>query len=361
VAPAFSSPRQAGAFALLVSVALLLPLLLGKWGLSPREETYAAFSWGSGAYPYLQDQIFHRKGDIDILFIGSSHINSAIDPQYVQHRLSEKLGRPATVISLCWGGAGFDPLYFAANDLLQRRKVRMLVFYDDQRTNAPSAQGWRWIRWGDNAGELNDLPLNFRLAYYYAAVVGMPRNLLDLVKPSLPINLSPRKKIELAQDEFHPPSEWLGLAPEIVTTEEKAVVSKTISAAEGAQPSDVLVFPDKTREKFDFSGPPPASLQIYFSKKLISLAKTHGTKLVCLNIPVLADEGRAAISEGPLWPDVLNADSALVGISPDKFFAGMDESTVEGLFRNPTHMSQEGQDYFTRLLTPTLIELYDQP
>jgi hypothetical protein len=361
VEPAFSSPRQAGAFALLVSIALLLPLLLGKWGLSPREETYAAFSWGSGAYPYLEDQIFHRKSDIDILFIGSSHINSAIDPEYVEHRLSEKLRRPATVISLCWGGGGLDPLYFTTYDLLQRRKVRMLVFYDDHRNNSPSEQGWRWMRWGDNAGELVGLSLHFKLAYYYGAIVGMPRNLLDLLKPSLPINLSPKKKIEVAGDEFHPPLEWLGLASGIVTNERGSNAAGSLRPGEGAQPSDVLIYSDKTRENFDFSGPAPAPLQIYFARKLSSLARTHDTKLVCLYIPVLADKEIANIPEGPLWSDIFSSDTALIGISPDKIFAGMSKSEVEELFRNPAHMSREGQAYFTRLMTPSLIQLYDQP
>jgi hypothetical protein len=361
MAPAFSSPRQAGAFALLVSVALFLPLLLGKWGLSSREETYAAFSWGSGAYPYLQDQIFHRKTDIDILFIGSSHINAAIDPEYVEHRLSEKLGRPATVVSLCWGGPGFDPLYFTTYDLLQHRKVRMLVFYDDHRNNAPSVQGWRWVRWGDNGGLLTDLSLRFRLAYYYAAVVRMPRNLLDLLKPSLPINLSPAKKPYVAQVQFHPPSEWLGLAPGVLTNDREPAAAKSFPAGDGAHPSDVLIYSDKTKGKFDFSGPPPPPLQVYFIKKTMALAESHGIKVVCLNIPILADRFKEVIPQGSLWLNILSSDTTLVGVPPTKVFAGMSDSMVDGLFTDPEHLNQYGKDYFTRLVAPTLIQLYDQP
>jgi hypothetical protein len=349
--PAFSSPRQAAGFALLLLLTLVSPPLAGKLGLlPPLEQAYASYAWGSGSYPYQQDQIFHQKGDIDILFIGSSHMNSAIDPQYVEDHLSQKLGRPATVISLCWGGAGFDALYFVASDVLQHRKVRMLVFYDDHGKGEPFPLSWRFVRWSDRTEALSDLPWRFQVAYYYGSIIGMPRNLFNRLVPSLPIDLSPGKKIEIAQDEFHPPFKWLGL-----NSPPAAVPLQT-----GAKPSDVCVYSPVTKAEFDFSGRSAPFFQVYFAKKLVALAEAHQTRLVCLNIPILTDQKKDVISQGSLWPQVFSSHSALVGIPPTKLFAGMSAEQVSGLYRDWAHLNDKGQAYFTSIVTPAMIQLYEQ-
>jgi hypothetical protein len=69
---AFSSTRQAAAFALLLLLLLLLPALMGKSCLPPREQIYSSLPWGAGAFPYMRDQFFDEKEDIDIAFMGSS-------------------------------------------------------------------------------------------------------------------------------------------------------------------------------------------------------------------------------------------------------------------------------------------------
>ena len=62
--PAFSSTRQAGMFALLLLVLLLLPLAMPKSLLPPRREVYSSLPWGYGGYPYISEQIFDEKGDL---------------------------------------------------------------------------------------------------------------------------------------------------------------------------------------------------------------------------------------------------------------------------------------------------------
>src|ERR1035438_6486827 len=108
MSPGFFSPRHAVALALLLVLILLSPWLAGRSGLPPREQIYSSIPWRTGSFPYMHRQIFEEKGDIDIAFLGSSHMYNDIDTPYVQKQLSEKLGRPATVISLCWVNPGFD-------------------------------------------------------------------------------------------------------------------------------------------------------------------------------------------------------------------------------------------------------------
>ena len=91
--PAFSSIAQAAAFIALLMVLLLAPLVIGKNLLPPREQIYASKSWGSGPYPWIQNQIFQETNAIDIAFMGSSHILHAVDTPYVQAELGKQLGR----------------------------------------------------------------------------------------------------------------------------------------------------------------------------------------------------------------------------------------------------------------------------
>ena len=130
MSPAFSSSRQAGAFALLLLLILLLPVLAGKSFLPTREQFYSSTGRDTFYSPYLHQQIFEEKGDVDVAIMSSSRLASAIDAPYLQEKLSEKLGRKAVVRSLCWTWNGYDALYFIAQDLLQQRKVHMIIICD---------------------------------------------------------------------------------------------------------------------------------------------------------------------------------------------------------------------------------------
>jgi hypothetical protein len=364
MAPAFSSPRQAALFALFLLASLLSPILLGKSELPSRERVYGGISWNSGDYPFIHQQIFQEKGDIDIVFMGSSHMYDDIDTPYVQKELSKKLGRPATVLSLCWRWPGLDPLYIIAQDLLEHRKVHMLVFYDDQGTNDPHVHAWQIVRYADNGKDLSGLPLSSRIAYYYGAIVGMPRNLFSLIHPDKPFYLGP-KMIQFlrwngaAPDLQKLPSDNLGAESDRENYFDGASTFTPYTPPPTANPPDALVYSDITANRFEFFGPPAPPLQRYFASKLIALAAAHGTKLICLSLPQVDTMRSAKVPEPRLWPDALRDHADLIGIPPEKLFAGMDDDSVHRLFDDGEHLNDNGQRYFTRLITPSLIHLYE--
>jgi hypothetical protein len=65
---------MAAAFALLLLALLALPVVVGKNLLPPREQAYSVQGWGNGPYPWIRNQIFEETNDIDIAFVGSSHL-----------------------------------------------------------------------------------------------------------------------------------------------------------------------------------------------------------------------------------------------------------------------------------------------
>jgi hypothetical protein len=364
--PAFSSTKQAVAFALLLLVTLLSPVLAGKKFLPPREQAYASQSWGSGPYPWIENQIFQETNDIDIVFIGSSHIIHAVDTPYVQAQLSEKLGRPAVARTLAWGGAGYDGLFFIARDLLAHRKVRMLVFYDEN-----PAPGHRhnqmpgWFRFGEDAGLLSGLSSSEQGYFYFTAVIGMPRNLLNLARNNLPAPLI-----------SNPPNYWeqhygsasivkllgctcseLGFNYDKLGDHFTAFTPFTPQTA--ATSADTEIYSPAATNDFQLGREPLPAWQVHFAGKLSELAQTHGCRLVMLTIPVLADAPVAAIRERASWPEIFHGDFWMIGIPPAKLFAGLTDQQLHWLFTNSGHFNKNGMTYFTPLITPALLQIYE--
>ena len=360
MAPAFSSRRQAGAFGLLLLVLLLLPALVGKSLLPPRGEIYSALSWRLGAFPFIDQQMSGDKRDIDIAFIGSSHIRYDVDTPYVQKALSNALGRPAVVVTLAWGWHGMDALYFITRDLLQNRKVHLIVINDDCGVNRPHQEAWRWFRFGEDEKELAGLSLRDHVYYYFGAMVGMPRNLLDFVRSNLPADLTPQHVAYVEQrDHYILPTRRLGsTAAQFGLPWRPDLFVHQVPPGD-AQPSDAILYSPATGQKFDFSGPPAPHLQVYFAQKLAALVKARHSSLVLLLFPRYPEARDSVIHDSPLWPEGLGQDAGILGIPPAQLFSGLSDAQVRQLFADSSHFNQSGQEFYTPLITPSLLQLYE--
>jgi hypothetical protein len=360
MAPAFSSTRQAAAFSLLLLVLLLLPAVMGRPLLPPREEIYPAITWRFGPFNHIRRQIFEEKADIDIVFIGSSSLWSGIDTSYVQAELSKKLGRPAVVLTLGWAWSGFDALYLISQDLLQHRKVRMLVFYDEYNPeDCPHSAAPRWFRFGDNAEMLQGLPFRIQASYYFAAVLGMPQNLISLIRPNLTDELIDPKNNHW-KTFFQAPNsaEKMGA----LTSEQMKTGGSFVPFVPhgNARPADVCVYSPATKAQFQFSGTPLAAWQLRLAQKFAVTAREHGAKLVYLHLLPEADKTDTAfIQERAFWPEALHADVTMVGIAPARLYSGISEDDLPKLFYTFRHFNKNGQQFFTRLITPSLLQIYD--
>lgn len=346
---------------------LLSPLLTPRSALPPRETLYNTMPWNVGPYPFIHDQIYLEKSDIDIAIIGDSQIWAAIDTPYLQQELSKKLGRPAVVVSLCCPWAGFDGLYFLVRDLLAHRKVHMFVFSDASGLEAtpqvtPHKQAWRWFRYAEDSAEIAALPLRIRLTYYYGSILGLPRTLLSLLRPNLGPILTPRRAQEL--DNVHHwvmPNTRLGaLTMRCGYNNEPANFAPYTPATATAQPNDFVIYSPQTADKFQFAlGSSTPSLQTYFAQKLAALAVDHASALVCLNIPFYPNRQVANIHERYNWAEIMHEPVTLVGIPPATLFAGIPDDDIAKLYWDPYHFNENGQQFYTRLVAPDLISLYD--
>lgn len=359
MAPAFSSLRQAAAFTLFLLALLLLPLLAGKSFLPPREEVYSTLGWRYGPYHYLHRQIFEEKGDIDIAIIGSSRVLHGLDTPYVQKQLSDALGRKATVVTLGYSWAGFDALYFVTRDLLEHRKVHLIVFAEECRgEDKPHHAAPHLYRFGEDRDALAGLPFHERSAYYFGAIVGMPRNLLGLLRGNYSEQAPEAAGVWQRDLRAPDPAERLGSAYARLGFDHAPANFVEYRPNTGVQPADVAVYAPDTKALFQFQGPPAAPLQMHFAREFAAVAQEHGSKLLCLHLPEISEARAPVIREREFWPEALHADIAMVGIPPARLFAGMADDDVLKLFLDPYHFNQNGEDYFTPLVTPALIQTY---
>lgn len=367
--PAFSSPWQAARFALLLLAILLAPALAGKKFLPSRREIYSSIWWKSGDYPYFYQQIFQEKGDIDVLFIGASHMHTAFNTPYVQEQFSKALGRPAVARTFGWGWTGYDQVYFVVGDLLAHRKVKLLVFDDfyDNGWDAPHPLAPRLFRFGDNAKALDGLPLHSQAAYYLAAIVGMPHNLLGLARANFPPDLSGDKKIfpDIEENALNPVTrlgaltEQMGFSPNRAAFAPLHPAFVPFTPQNGVQSSDVCVYSPETKTNFVFAtdGLPP--MELHFAQKLTALAQQNGCALVMVHVPFF-DERRSPVISMPIyWPDALHTELTMAGIPPTTLFEGLTDDGVRKLYSDPIHLNQNGQNYFTSLMTPNLLSIYE--
>jgi hypothetical protein len=362
--PAFSSTKQAAAFALLVLALLLSPMLVGKSWLRSRDQIYSSLPWGTGPYPYLHNQIFEEKGDIDVAFMGTSTMWYGIDTPYFQEKLSEKLGRPATARTLCWDWPGADAFYRIAKDLMEHRRVHMIVFCDPAVNAGDTAHKMApdLFQWPDHKADLGGLQSRAKTAFYAAAILGMPKNLWGRVRPNLPV-------IDSAEvswpgfDHMENPFRRLGsLASPLIEGRPFEKFSPPIPLGLS---SNVVVYSDSTKTNFQFSAPSPfheiplQPMQIIFARKVAQLAREHHVKMVYLYVPRSIEMRFTTINPSTFWPDIFPDDFAMVGIPPAKLFAGLSDDDVLKLYWEYRHLNMNGQDYFTPIVTPTLVRLYE--
>jgi hypothetical protein len=367
--PAFASTKSAAAFALLLLVLLALPVVMGKNLLPPRDEVYASQSFNIAPFPWLRQQIFHEKGDIDIAFVGSSHMLHAIDTPYVQQKLTEKLGRPAVVRSICWGGAGFDILYLITKDLVTHRRVHLLIFYDEDGGKGRNPVIPVLFRYADNVDALAGLPVADKGILYLASIVGMPRNLLMLFRQEIPAEMFSAKPNEIEKF-FNAPNPALRLG----TVAGRLGYTSSLSYADGfsdfirytppvtssqVASGDFIGYEPSNQSEFNFSNPALPTWQVCFARKFAAVAQANGCQLVLLHLPSVEQMRSQVICEREFWPQVMQARMFVAGIPEAKLFAGLSNEEVYKLYFNPVHLNQNGQEYFTKCITPGLLKIYE--
>jgi hypothetical protein len=65
------------------------------------------------------------------------------------------------------------------------------------------------------------------------------------------------------------------------------------------------------------------------------------------------------IEERTFWPNLFGSRLIMMGIPPSELFEGLSEENIFKLFYNFEHLNQNGQEFFTSIITPRLVQIYE--
>ncbi len=346
--PAIWSNSHAAALILAVAVPLGLPLVVGSAPL-PRDTILTGCRIEAGASPNDVQTIFDEKTPVDIAFVGSSLLVRGIDTALVEKELGRVLGRPATVryVALKW--QGLDMQYMLMRDLLDHRKVGMVVMTMPNKAlggDSPHIQAYRWMRWNDFPKSPGELPLRSRLDVYAMEVLGAPRMMLNYLRPN---------------ERVHDPT----LIATLGTQSEAAVggyFGDPFVEEHQAVPAvalDHMVATSAADPHFNFKGKPLGPYHRYWASQIGKLARERGTALAMLHIPEDSERESTVVPERMYWPDVVGVSAPVIGIPSAELFPGMPKETFLHYYFDQ-HLNKNGKDHFTRAVTPAILDVYDK-
>ena len=343
---AFSSNLQALLFFLFLLSLLSLPVILNKTGLLKRSDVYLTVPVRHGPFSYFHHQIFEEKSDVDILFLGSSVLWTAIDPEYVKNEIGKTISKEPVIFTIGSNWRGEDLLYVQLRDILDNRRVKVLIFSSPPKTplnDMPHHQSYRWLTYGHFSDAMEGLPLKYRLSLYAEYVLGAPRHLLSFLRPELPASYEEDMKLSGAYK--------AGL------NEEDKKASRNIPEPQSIPVEDMYYSPRRPGW-FVFDGPELGSYQLHFLKEIARIVKKKDIRLVILNLPLLKDRKMPYVEERMFWPDIFGNDVVILGISPAVLFSGLDDKMIKSLYFNPNHFNFRGNEFFTKAIFPAIMRIY---
>ena len=199
--------------------------------------------------------------------------------------------------------------------------------------------------------------------FYFGSIIGMPRNLLECLVPNLPGLVFNDKSGWHALDSYADMVNQL----EVLDWQKRFAFDRMangkslepFSPPVSTPSPDALVYSAATRTNFVYSTDVIPEWQAHFGKLFAALAHQYGVKTAMIYVPIMPEARNSAIPERAFWPDIFGNDMTLVGIPPAKLFSTISSSDLPKLYGEPIHFNKNGQEYFTRLMTPALLKIYE--
>lgn len=345
MSPPFQGKGGAAAFAAVLAFFLALPVLLQAWGLPPKVAVYRGITLEAGRFPYLGKLVAEEKGDIDLLFFGSSLVRASVDVPLVERAL-KGAGHNDPVVRM--GGVnwpGLDMQYFLLRDLLERRRVKRVVLsmaVGQQDTLMPHVQLFRFLRWGDYPDVFEGLTFRQAASLYGVMVLGAPRQVLSLAREN---------RVR----------DWSGdvPAPGQPRTDEVGYYGAPFVRVERtppAIPASEMIHGQGGAGKFRFLDRRPNDYQWRFLQRLAALLRQHKVQVIFLNTPMPEERANEFVQERLRWMDIFGPDTRVVGVAPARLFAGMSEEDLY-LHYYDQHLNRNGREYFTKAILPALLSI----
>jgi hypothetical protein len=340
--PPFLAKWQAGFCAVLILLMIALPAVLVSIGGLTRQEVYPTAPTEWGTFDLIQREIFQNTSDIDVLLVGSSNLYHGLDAPYLRDQLARSMGQPANVVMLPYNFRCDLLQYLLVRDILERRKVKMLVLvmpFEEEQYAKPHLRTHYWMLHGDES--LNGLPSQLSSSLFASTILGSPRHLLSLIRPDLLEHSARSDDLGTLRAEKSlrgPYSYWHVKPVEL--------------------PPGEMFYSKETEANFHFGGPPLTWFQKHYLRRTMDMVRKHDTGVVTLSVPEYWQRKNTAVQERVNWPEFFGMEIPMIGIPPSTLFNGLSDEEIDRLFADPKHFNRNGNEMFSRTITPALTEAY---
>ena len=322
----------------------LLPLLLGLpfWD---RSHQFNDPSYTHADFPWIQQKIFKDTSPVDVLFVGPSNIWWHIYTPHVKEELSKVLGREAEVLTFGHHHLGPDLDWILVSEILQRRKVHLLVLGTPRHgvlETFPHLDAFLWWIFGRDSFRVHGLGWFDHLKLYGVSVIGSWRN--------LKMGLTPFRD---SQTEIQRP--LLGAFPEWYPHQ----LNFDVSRIPAFPVQKVFLRNTLQHPLVKVLGPPISSPWKTFIRNTVQQANSKGTKALLLYSPMTSAKSNDFLGEREAWDSVLaGLDFYYAGFPPSNLLAPLSPRDRQTLYEK-LHLLELGSHMFTRAVTPFIIEAYN--
>ena len=287
-----------------------------------------------GVFEHQATEITNQKTPIDVLFLGSSSLWTAIDHNKLDE-IAKTEGRPAlNTLTLAGNWRGEDLLYLQLRDLLKNREVHHIIISPPNgRSNGPHpASKYLWDL-GSDWPTVAGLPTRQRLAIYAESALVSPRLLWAIVFP--PKQLVSTSNMKQTRGSLLRPlgwKDWGGVRREFA---DAPIVAHPLSVRDVLYcPSDVDIFlSDKSMIN---------PFEAHFFSLILALADQSEIPLTILNIPTPDTLGGGGVALPKASILKLAEKHPVVSLTAEQLFPGKTRSEWVDYYYNPQHANISG-------------------
>ncbi len=350
ITPAFRSTRASLGYCILTLGLVFLPLILSVAAPPPSLlSRYATVRGSAGDFSFNYNEIACRKADIDVLIVGASLVQHGIHAPTIRDALTAVSHVPKVVITLGHSWHGDDVNYFMLRDLLQRRRVHLVIMQlppvegEGHFSDWPHATSINWFTLAD-WNVVAPLPLTKQVSLYTLAIVGAPRKLLSLIRADRVGQLG-AESVEAS------------LGGKYVEQCEDAPFEKYSPPPRAFHYRDLLY--SSAPDKFKFLNQPVSPYPTYFSERTIELLKQYRIPVLIVHMPTKRHATAATVNERLCWPVLYRGSSLdVAGVPAATLFAGLTDAQISKLYSDDIHMNANGCRYFTKAILDSVVHAY---
>jgi len=335
-----------------LTLLLLLPVFIDSKLKHNRKRVYEIGPEAAGPLSTITKEIFDKKEEVDIAFIGPSTLWTGINAPVLKEELKTQFGLNLNILVLGSNWRGEDLYYLITRDLLAHRKVKMIAYQPIQHStnqSQPHPRSFRWLLLSDVMSIMPKLPLSQSMGLYAGLMLAAPRHLLSLIRDNQLNSFS------------WDPNENLGWHAEETNVEGKPLVPWNPKTP----PIDAeqMLYHSQAKHSWfshSFDSQTDAPFLAAVNQNLAKVLRERDKPAIMLNLPNYITRHESEVRFKHDWIRHLAIEGEMIGIAPKIMFQGMSEEQIKNLFSDPSHLNVNGSRYFSKLIAPAIAKAYEK-